>query len=92
MQDSIAKLPPEKQAELRLALDIIREKCQSVQMIILFGSYARGKAVEHIRTEGHMTVEYKSDFDILIITAKKKQANDLGMQNSIEDTLLTMKI
>ena len=87
MDESIAKLPPEKQAELRLAVDIIHEKCKGVQMIILFGSYARGKAVEHIRTEGHMTVEYKSDFDILVITEKKRQANDLGMQNSIEATL-----
>ena len=83
MKDSITKLPLEKQAELRLAIDIIRKKCEGIQMIILFGSYARGKAVEHIRTQGHTTVEYKSDFDILVITEKKKQANDLGMQNII---------
>ena len=43
-------------------------------MIILFGSYARGEWVEDIYTEGHITYEYISDFDILVLTRLKKTA------------------
>jgi hypothetical protein len=45
-------------------------------MIILFGSYARGQWVEDIYTEGHITYEYISDFDILVLTRLKKTAKD----------------
>ena len=41
-------------------------------MIILFGSYATGKWVEDRYVEDGTTYEYKSDFDILIITKNRK--------------------
>ena len=46
-------------------------------MIILFGSYARGQWVEDTYTEGHITYEYISDFDILVLTRLKKTADNL---------------
>jgi len=56
-------------------------------MIILFGSYARGTWVEDIYTKGHITYEYKSDFDILVITESKSQANNFSDQHRIEDLI-----
>ena len=66
MKRSLAHLPKLKQLELIEITSIIKVN-PGVEMIILFGSYARGDWVEDIYTEGHITYEYKSDFDILII-------------------------
>ena len=37
-------------------------------MVILFGSFARGDWVHDIYKEDHITYEYASDYDLLIIT------------------------
>ena len=51
MRDSqeLAKLPESKQKELRKLVNAIHQKTtksQPVEMVILFGSYARGEGVE----------------------------------------------
>jgi predicted nucleotidyltransferase len=38
------------------------------EKVILFGSHATGRWVEHRDTEGGITYEYISDYDILVIT------------------------
>ncbi len=85
MKKSLAHLPTHKRHELSLITKIICEKFPDAQMIILFGSYARGDWVEDIYTEGHITYEYKSDFDILAITRSKKHANNTALQEKIEN-------
>jgi HEPN domain-containing protein/predicted nucleotidyltransferase len=85
MKKSLAHLPKRKHYELALVRDTILEKFSDVQMIILFGSYARDTWVEEKYTKGHITYEYKSDFDILVITESKKQANNISGQHRIED-------
>ena len=84
MKKSLAHLPKRKHYELALVRDIILDKFSDVQMIILFGSHARGTWVEDIYTKGHITYEYKSDFDILVITESKKEANNMSDQHRIE--------
>ena len=42
MKKSLAHLPELKQDELELIAFKIRSLCEDVQMVILFGSYARG--------------------------------------------------
>ena len=42
MKNSIEHLPQEKRNMLERAVSIIREICDDVEMIILFGSHARG--------------------------------------------------
>lgn len=82
LQDISALVPhmsDQKQKELKKVVQIIYEcswdkrsdPLPRVEMIILFGSYARGDYVESDVTvhEGH-TLEYRSDFDILVITKK----------------------
>ena len=46
MKKTLSHLPEYKRKELELIRDIILEKIPDVRMIILFGSYARGEAVE----------------------------------------------
>ncbi|MCR6639609.1 MAG: HEPN domain-containing protein [Sporocytophaga sp.] len=67
MKTSIDFLPEHKQQELIAIRDHIIRTFDP-EMIILFGSYARNEWVEDRYMEGHITYEYKSDFDILVIS------------------------
>ena len=91
MKRTLPRLAAHKRRELLLVTDIIRKKFKDVQMIVLFGSYAKGKAVEHIRFEGHTTFEYRSDFDILIVTETQKQAESQSLHDKIEGAIFANK-
>jgi HEPN domain-containing protein/predicted nucleotidyltransferase len=86
MKKSLSYLPKHKREELRLIVEQILQLAKP-QMIILFGSYARGNWVEDTYKQGHITYEYKSDYDILVITETKKEANDQGLQRRIDQSL-----
>jgi len=91
MKKSLAHLPKHKQDELKLIVKIIRKQFPSAHMLILFGSYARGEWVEETYAEGHITYEYISDFDILVLTRLKKTAENHSKQNSVDDLILQHK-
>ena len=84
-------MPEYKRQELKLIVKIIRRQFPSAHLIILFGSYARDEWVEDIYTEGHITYEYISDFDVLVLTRLKKTANNFRKQNSVDDLILQHK-
>jgi predicted nucleotidyltransferase len=63
MKTTLTHLPDEKQEELKSLTEIILEKVPA-EMIILFGSHARGDWVEDFQEN----TEYVSDYDILVIT------------------------
>lgn len=70
-------LPPDKVRELDIIKEIILKRFEKIkgepklEKIILFGSYARGKWVEDRAIKnGQVVSEYKSDFDILVVTQK----------------------
>ncbi|GAB5527047.1 MAG: HEPN domain-containing protein [Roseivirga sp.] len=69
MKTDLSHLPRIKQEELTAVCEIILSKVPA-EMIVLFGSYARGNWVEDYQ-EHH---EYVSDYDILVITADRKSA------------------
>lgn len=75
MKTDLTHLPERKQAELKAILGALIPKYGEIEMIILFGSYARGNWVEDKYTEGGNTYEYKSDYDLLIILSDDKKAN-----------------
>jgi len=75
MKKSLAHLPKHKRAELKLVTEIILDECPTVLMIVLFGSYARGDWVEDTYVENHITYEYASDFDILVVVRSVKIVN-----------------
>ncbi len=85
MKDSLSHLPQRKRGELARIVSIIREAVPQAEMIILFGSYARGDAVEDVTVDGHTTYEYSSDFDILVIIKSKALADNLDLWYELED-------
>ena len=74
MKTSLEHIPLHKQQEILKVVEIITSlgsRKIKAEMVILYGSYARGDFVERdIICEWSHTLEYRSDFDILIITRK----------------------
>ncbi len=67
LKTSLDHLPARYQQDL-LAIKEVILKCLPAEMIILFGSYARGNYVEDTYKEDDITYEYTSDYDILVVT------------------------
>lgn len=87
-------LPPEKITELEKVVEIIKYRFEldkddpkfELEMIILFGSYARGTWVEETRVKNGVTHEYKSDFDILVVTGMSLSRGE-WMELCIEENI-----
>ena len=85
--EEIAKpLPIVKQRELARVQDIIVKRLEAdehdfvLEKLILFGSYSRGTWVEEGYVKDGITYEYRSDFDILVVTRQSiSDANWLGL-------------
>jgi predicted nucleotidyltransferase/HEPN domain-containing protein len=67
LKTSLDHLPASKQEELTSINEMII-KLVNPEMIILFGSYSRGDWVEDRYRVNGTLYEYKSDFDILVVT------------------------
>jgi len=81
---SLHHLPEHKQKQLRDITDIIVQAVDP-EKVILFGSHATGRWVEHRYTEGGITYEYISDYDILVITKTGESRKDYEVQDLIEN-------
>jgi predicted nucleotidyltransferase/HEPN domain-containing protein len=69
LKTSLSHLPEDKQEELKTLTKVIVEKVPA-EMVVLFGSHARGDWVEDFQEH----TEYVSDYDILVITKGRKSA------------------
>ena len=87
MKKSLSHLPEYKVKELATITEIILKELDDIQMVILFGSYARGNWVEDVCAENDSTYEYKSDFDILVVTKYAETANNTALQRKVEGKL-----
>jgi len=68
MKKSIKRLPKRTQEELTVLLDLVRKSIGNCQMVILFGSYARGNYVLwDSNIEFGVHTSYQSDYDILVV-------------------------
>jgi HEPN domain-containing protein/predicted nucleotidyltransferase len=68
MKTTLNHLPLSKRSQILEIVDIIKEVV-SPEKIILFGSYAKGKYVEHRYTgKDGIFYEYVSDYDFLVVT------------------------
>jgi len=85
-------LPEHKQAEIMAFKEALIPRFAEIEMIILFGSYARGKYVEDKYMENGNTYEYKSDYDLLIILSKNGHANSDTLTQSITAKLKEIKL
>jgi predicted nucleotidyltransferase/HEPN domain-containing protein len=76
MKKSLEHLPQEKIEGLERVVSVIREMCDDIEMIILFGSHARGD----YRDEEDLKPDRKSgavsDFDILAVCGTKETAKN----------------
>ena len=84
VNELLNQLPQTKQEELNLLtklLSIFKE----VEMVLLFGSYARGNWTEDQYIEKGITYEYRSDYDILVVLTHE----DLKQKFRIEDKVKT---
>lgn len=77
---SFDSLPQSKQDELYELTNLL-SSIKGVEMVILFGSYARGEWVEDLYEEKGTTYEYRSDFDLLVVQTH----DDLQQRYRIED-------
>jgi predicted nucleotidyltransferase len=66
MNTSLNQIPPPKQEELIKIAQLVSD-FKEVEMVILFGSYARGNWVEDKYIEKGITYEYRSDYDLLVV-------------------------
>jgi predicted nucleotidyltransferase/HEPN domain-containing protein len=78
MKTSLDHLPDNKQRRLRALGELIRKEAE-VEMIILFGSFARGDWVED------PIGGYFSDFDVLVIVKSPKLVEKHKLWSKIED-------
>jgi uncharacterized protein len=78
MKTTLDHLPEKKQHQLRALAELIRAEAE-VEMIILFGSFARGDAVED------PIGGYFSDFDVLVIVKRPSMVDKLSVWSTIED-------
>jgi uncharacterized protein len=78
MKTLIDHLPPNKQEQLAAVVALVREQAPA-EMIVLFGSHARGTWVEDPRTG------YRSDFDILVVVASPTVADKGELWAEIEN-------
>jgi len=84
MNTSLSHLPEYKQAQLREITEII-VKAVDPEQVILFGSHATGRWVEHRYSREGITYEYISDYDILVITGPGDERKDYEVQDVIEN-------
>jgi predicted nucleotidyltransferase/HEPN domain-containing protein len=92
MKHTLNKLPQIKQDELQRIVEIICQNCDTIEKIILFGSYARGnykeaKDLKKDRKSGHI-----SDYDILAITKTKEVALNKTLWNQISKLCRNLKL
>ncbi|MFC1677213.1 HEPN domain-containing protein [Planctomycetota bacterium] len=89
MKKSLSHLPQLKQDELELIAMKIRSLCEDVQMVVLFGSYARGdwKDGPHEQGRGRLIIHKRSDYDILVLTANEYTARDISLWDKVKDKL-----
>lgn len=78
MKKSLAHLSKQKQTELMLIVEKIRSSIQP-EMIILYGSYARGDYKEQKDLDPNRKSGHVSDYDILVVTSEKKTAGNTSL-------------
>lgn len=86
MNTDLSHLPEHKQEEAAHIVRIIR-KAAKVDMVILYGSHARGDWVEEAYVEDDIVYEYASDIDILVIVGTEKRAKDFKLWQQVRSQL-----
>jgi len=78
MKTDLDHLPPHKREQIKAIAALVQARAP-VEMIILFGSYARGDWVEDLVNA------YLSDFDVMVIVETEAMAEDAALWQHISD-------
>ncbi len=81
MKSSTAHLPEKKQAKLTAMAAKIRAEAPAADLIVLFGSHARGDWVEDLETG------YRSDYDLLVVVESAEVAEDSALWSRVESAI-----
>lgn len=84
MKTSLDHLPAEKRRDIEHIVKVIRER-HDPEMIILYGSFARGDWVSDRYWEGRTMYEYLSDYDIYVLTRLAKHAKKVEYDNAMRN-------
>ncbi len=85
MKSGLIHLPLIKQQELVKIVELIRTQSE-VEMLILFGSYARGDWREKLNEDG-MHFIYQSDFDLLVIVETRSTSKQRRVEQEIKKAI-----
>jgi predicted nucleotidyltransferase len=85
MKTTLDHLPKQKRQELQRVIEIIQEEID-LEMLVLFGSYARGDWVEDLDPVT-LQYRYQSDFDLLVVTETPHQADRIEQNNKLSRRL-----
>lgn len=88
MRTDILHLPKEKQRELEQIAKTLGNR-EGVEMVILYGSYARGDWKEEKDLKPGRWSGHASDYDILVVT---KEPTDASFERQIRDTLIALNL
>lgn len=92
MKRSTRFLPPKKRQDLQQLTTLILEQVKQVEMIVLFGSYAKNSYVDYDqRIEFGTPTYYMSDYDIVILTRKPIGAAEYSLYEKIKDKFFENK-
>jgi len=88
VKTDLSHLPEGKRGDIEAVAEAIRaEPGIDPEMIILFGSYARGDWVEDYTYDGPTTYFYISDYDIFIVVETVRSATMFNKWRDLEDKL-----
>lgn len=80
-------LPQHKRKELDQITHLLTAN-KAVEMLILFGSYAKGTFVEDRYVEKGITYEYQSDYDLLVVTTHDDLKQSIQIETELKQKLI----
>lgn len=85
MKNSLSHLPQAKQQELHEVVQLIRQMAPA-EMIVLFGSYARGDWIEEYADDG-IHFQYQSDIDLLVVVETRSTSEQSRLEREIKKAI-----
>lgn len=92
MKDSLEHLPERKRDDLRRLTETIREMCDDVEMVVLYGSYARGDYKEEKDLAPDRKSGAASDYDILVVTTEKDTVRNGDLWGKVDKRLAALQL
>ncbi|MBS1320891.1 MAG: nucleotidyltransferase domain-containing protein, partial [Parabacteroides sp.] len=86
MKTSYSHLPDYAKNDLQQIVTLILERVPHCEMIILYGSYARGTFVEYDgRDEFGILTSFMSDYDLLVVTSNEDVREVGHLLDTVDD-------